>query len=168
MKISHVESRTGNDLVLHQEPEGGFLLFTKRIHLTLNVHEKPESLIAFVDTSHIDFDFYQGYWEINPSSTGHGFDVTYDLDAQQNFSAPAFIASDAVCGGAKDLLKKVREEILKRKNTPSKTTTPSSQQPSTPSAQSTNTPTIQLTPSVSPTNVLTPTPVSGEKDGPIH
>lgn len=114
MKISRVESRFGDDLVLHQEPEGGFLFFTKRLHLTLNVHETPENSIIFQDTSHQDFNFYQGSWQIQKADSGHGYEVIYDLDAEQNFSAPAFLASDAVSGGARDLLKKVREEILKR------------------------------------------------------
>ncbi len=115
MKISHVENRLGDDLVLRQEPEGGFLFFTKRLHLLLNVHETPETSIVFQDTSHQDFDFYQGSWQIQPAGDGRGFEIIYDLDAQQNFSAPAFLASDAVSGGARDLLKKVREEIMKRK-----------------------------------------------------
>jgi ribosome-associated toxin RatA of RatAB toxin-antitoxin module len=115
MKVSHVETRFGDNLVLHQEPEGGFLFFTKRLHLTLKVHETPGKSIVFQDTSHQDFTFYQGSWQIKPAEDGKGFEVIYDLDAQQNFDAPAFLAGDAVSGGARDLLKKIREEIIKRK-----------------------------------------------------
>jgi ribosome-associated toxin RatA of RatAB toxin-antitoxin module len=143
MKISRVESRSGNDLVLYQEPEGGFLFFTKRLHLTLNVHETPEQSIDFKDASFKDFKHYEGSWKIKPI-LGESFEVIYTLDAQQNFDAPAFLASDVVSGGARDLLRKVREEIMKRKKAAQK-----------PVALAT-----QLTPSAK----TTPTPLTTKKD----
>jgi len=115
MKISRIQKRSGNDLVLYQEPEGGFFIFTKRVHLTLAVHETPEKSITFKDTSLKDFDVYQGSWRIRALDRGGTFEITYDLDAKQNFDAPGFMASDAATGGAKDLLSKVRDEILRRK-----------------------------------------------------
>ncbi len=115
MKISHVESRDTNDLVLRQEGEGGFLFFSKRIRLLMNVHEQPQTdTIFFTDTSHQDFNVYQGSWSITPSSLGHGLEVIYSLDAAQNFSAPAFIASDVVKGNVQDLLQSLRREIAQR------------------------------------------------------
>ena len=115
MKVSEVESRIDDDLILRQEAEGGFLFFTQRIRLLLNVHEVPLRSIRFTDISHKDFYFYQGSWQLEPSSDGRGTEVTYRLDAEQNFSAPAFLASDAVKGGAQDLLNSVRREILQRR-----------------------------------------------------
>ncbi len=115
MKISKVEQRSNNDLVLRQEGEGSFLFFSKRIHLLMNVHEQPQTnSIIFTDTSHKDFDSYQGTWKITPSDYGHGLEVIYTLDADQNFSAPAFIASDVVKGNVQDLLRSLKKEIAQR------------------------------------------------------
>jgi hypothetical protein len=99
MKISKIEERSTNDLVLRQEGEGSFLFFSKRIHLLMEVHEQPQTnTIIFTDTSHQDFSSYQGTWVI----------------AAQNFSAPAFIASDVVKGNVEDLLQSLKREIARR------------------------------------------------------
>jgi ribosome-associated toxin RatA of RatAB toxin-antitoxin module len=115
MKISKVEQRDNDDLVLRQEGEGSFLFFSKRIRLLMNVHEQPQTnTIIFTDTSHQDFSSYQGTWSIVPSTSGHGLEVIYTLDAAQNFSAPAFIASDVVKGNVQDLLQSLKREIAHR------------------------------------------------------
>lgn len=112
MKISKVEKRDNNDLVLRQEGEGSFLFFSKRIRLLMEVHEQPLSgSIVFNDTSHQDFSSYQGTWSIIPSSQGHGLEVIYTLDAAQGSSTPAFIASDVVKGNVQDLLQSLKREI---------------------------------------------------------
>jgi ribosome-associated toxin RatA of RatAB toxin-antitoxin module len=114
MKVSRVLERNTENLVLEQEGEGGFLFFTKRIHLLLDVHEQPTQSIVFTDSSHKDFSFYQGTWSVGPSNSGHGLEIIYTLDAQQNFSAPAFIASDIVKGNVVDLLQSLRDRIQNR------------------------------------------------------
>jgi hypothetical protein len=115
MKVSSIEKRDTNDLVLRQEGEGSFLFFSKRIHLLMDVHEQPQSdTIVFTDTSHQDFSTYQGSWNIIPSTLGHGLEVIYTLDAAQKFSAPAFIASDVVKGNVQDLLRSLKREIAYR------------------------------------------------------
>jgi len=110
MKFSRIEQRWGNDLVLRQEAEGGFLFFTQKVRILLSVHEQPGRSIVFEDSSHQDFYFYQGSWKIQPEAGGF-VEVTYTLDADQKFSAPAFLASDAVHGGAQNLLVAVRDRI---------------------------------------------------------
>lgn len=112
MKLSRVEERWDNDLVLRQEAEGGFLFFTQKVRLLLAVHEQPGKSIVFEDVAHKDFSFYRGSWNIQKDALGTGIQITYALDAQQSFSAPAFLASDAVHGGAQNLLSAVRSQIL--------------------------------------------------------
>jgi len=114
MKVSKIQSQQGNDLVLQQEGEGGFLFFTQRVHLLLNVHEKPLESIVFEDTSHKDFSFYQGTWHIGKASSGHGLEVIYTLDAEQHIDAPAFLVSDSIQGSVKDLLEAVRREMTQQ------------------------------------------------------
>ncbi len=114
MKISKVEGGGRGNYVLRQEGEGGFLFFSKRVHLLLDVHETPYQSIFFTDNSHTDFNFYQGNWNIVPATSGHGLEVIYTLDAKQNFSAPAFISTGIVQGNVKDLLESLQKEIAKR------------------------------------------------------
>lgn len=110
MKVSEASQRTGDDLVLRQEGEGGFLFFTQRIHLLLNVHEQPKKSIFFEDTSHKDFSFYQGTWTINPAA-GNTLEIIYTLDAEEHFGAPAFLVGDSIQGSVRDLLQSVQREM---------------------------------------------------------
>ena len=91
--------------------EGGFLIFTKRVSVLLNVHEIPEQSISFEDVRHKDFKVYQGAWKLQSSPQGE-LEVVYSLEAKQNFSAP--LAGDFMKGSIKDLLSAVRKEIVKR------------------------------------------------------
>ena len=110
MKVSKVLSQTNDDLVLEQEGEGGFLFFTQRIHLLLSVHQQPQKSIVFEDTSHKDFDFYQGTWTVNPADDGN-LEIIYTLDAQEHFGAPAFLVGDSIQGSVRDLLQSVQKEM---------------------------------------------------------
>ena len=114
MKLSRVQVREGNDILLRQEAEGGFLFFTQRIRLFLHVQETPDKTILFRDIAHKDFKSYEGSWTIEALPATRDLKVSYKLIADSNFSAPAFLASDAVKGGAKALLVSVRREILSR------------------------------------------------------
>jgi len=114
MKVSHIQIREGNDVLLHQIGEGGFLFFTQKIRLFLHIQETPERIITFKDMAHKEFKTYEGAWTIDRESGGPTLKITYQLDAVLNFSAPAFLADDAMGGGAKDLLKSVRQQILLR------------------------------------------------------
>ncbi|HJT24800.1 MAG TPA: SRPBCC family protein, partial [bacterium] len=111
LKKSHVEEDLGvYHFLLDQEFEGGFLFFTKRIDVLLDIHETWQQRIDFADTVHKDFKLYQGCWELNPA--GKEEKITYTLEAQPNFDAP--FLGDFMNGGAKDLLESVRKEILRR------------------------------------------------------
>jgi hypothetical protein len=112
LKKSHVDEDLGPyHFLLEQEFEGGFLFFTKRVRVVLDVHETWYQTIDFTDIDHKDFDFYQGSWNLLPDP-GKGLKIVYILKAKQNFDAP--FAGDYMRGGVKDLLDAVRREILRR------------------------------------------------------
>jgi hypothetical protein len=111
LKVSRVEKRHRNDILLVQEMEGGFLFITKRVHLLLKIHETPMGTIAFEDVDHQDFSVYQGYWNIESCPQG-GVSVLYQLTACRKFDLP--LARDAMNGGVKDLLGDVQKEIYFR------------------------------------------------------
>lgn len=112
LKKSHVEQDLGPyHFLLDQEFEGGFLFFTKRVRVRLDVHETWQQRIEFFDIDHKDFKLYQGSWEVKAAGDG-GQEITYQLEAQPNFDAP--FMGDNMSGGARELLKAVQREILRR------------------------------------------------------
>jgi hypothetical protein len=114
LKKSQIEEDLGPyHFTLEQEFEGGFLFFTKRVRVLLDVHETWHKTIRFNDTEGKDFQFYQGSWEVS-SRPSEGLEINYRLKAKQNFDAP--FAGDYMKGGVKDLLDAVRREILRRQD----------------------------------------------------
>src|SRR5271170_2808267 len=58
LKKSHVEENLGPyHFLLEQEFEGGFLFFTKRVKVLLDVHEVWYQAIQFTDIDRKDFEF---------------------------------------------------------------------------------------------------------------
>jgi len=112
LKKSHINDDLGPyHFLLEQEFEGGFLFFTKRVRVLLDVHETWQKTIRFKDVEKKDFQFYQGSWEVI-SSGPERLEIAYRLKSKQNFDAP--FAGDYMKGGVKDLLDAVRREILRR------------------------------------------------------
>ena len=112
LKKSHVQEDLGiYHFLLEQEFEGGFLFFTQRVHVLLDVHEVWYQNIQFIDIKKKDFLIYQGSWSLT-TNPPKGLEIGYKLEAKPNFDAP--FAGDFMNGGAKDLLKAVRREILRR------------------------------------------------------
>jgi hypothetical protein len=122
LKKSHIEQDLGvYHFLLEQEFEGGFLFFTKRVRVVLDVHETWYQSIDFQDIDHKDFALYQGTWQVKPQP-GQSQEISYHLKVKPNFSAP--FEGDFMGGGAKDLLKSVRREILRRQTEKPKENTP--------------------------------------------
>ncbi len=112
LKKSHVEQDLGPyHFLLDQEFEGGFLFFTKRVRVLLDVHETWQQQIEFSDIDHKDFKLYQGGWDVKAAGDG-AQEITYTLEARPNFDAP--FMGDNMSGGTKDLLSCVLKEILRR------------------------------------------------------
>jgi hypothetical protein len=112
LKKSHVPEDLGPyHFYLEQEFEGGFLFFTMRVRVFLDVHEVWYRTIQFTDIAHKDFEFYQGSWELFPDPK-MGLRIIYTLKAKRNFDAP--FAGDYMRGSVKDLLDAVRREIMRR------------------------------------------------------
>jgi carbon monoxide dehydrogenase subunit G len=112
LKRSHLEEYSGKGrFLVEQEFEGGFLFVTKRVRVSLAVQEIRCQSILFEDVGHQDFEFYKGYWQLQPEPNGE-LKISYSLKSQQNFNEP--FAGDYMKGGIKDLLDSVRKEILRR------------------------------------------------------
>lgn len=114
LKKSHVTEDLGvYHFLLQQEFEDGFLFFTKRVRVLLDVHEVWYQRIQFDDIDKKDFQVYEGSWELGPTTDGSQ-QITYALLVKPNFSAP--FQGDFIHGGAQNLLDSVRREILRRQD----------------------------------------------------
>jgi hypothetical protein len=132
LKKSHVQEDLGvYHFLLEQEFEGGFLFFTQRVRVLLDVREVWYQHINFIDIKKKDFAVYQGSWSLTEVPQ-EGLEIDYQLEAKPNFDAP--FVGDFMNGGAKDLLKAVRREILRRQKNKDLESTPrlSLTKPSTP------------------------------------
>ena len=113
LRKSSVKESTPDRLLLEQEALGKEFVFSKRIRVLLQITELPYKRILFEDVSHVDFQFYEGSWEIQ--SGAEGLDVVYRLNCKRLFMVPDALAKDALKKSAISLLSEVRTEIMRRK-----------------------------------------------------
>lgn len=112
LKTSRLLEREPGRALVEQEVVGGVLFFTRRIRVVLRVVEQPFRALYFDDVSGVDFERYGGSWRIEEEKGG--LNVLYSLEAKRRFSAPDFVAKGIFRRNAKELLEKVRSEILRR------------------------------------------------------
>lgn len=112
MRDSRVLCRTGDSVLVSQEAIGRLMLFSRRLHATLRIHESRPASIVFEDVLQKDFRSYHGEWRIEDAPGGVA--VTYRLEAAPSFSIPDFVARGLFRATAFDLLSQVRAEIHRR------------------------------------------------------
>ncbi|MBI5202998.1 MAG: SRPBCC family protein [Elusimicrobia bacterium] len=112
LKLSRVRERTADGVLLEQVATGRFLVFHKHVRVLLRCVETPGEKLAFEDSLGADFKLYRGAWTLIPEKGG--VHVHYELRATPKGAAPGAIARRAMARGARDLLERVRQEILRR------------------------------------------------------
>lgn len=112
VKRSWVAERNEGGVLVGQDIAGGWMFFSRRIVLRLNVRETPADEIAFEETSGKDFVSYAGSWrlEAGPDATR----VVYRLRAEPRFHVPGFVLKAVLRSGAQDLLRGIRAEMVRR------------------------------------------------------
>ena len=111
LRSSVVRERAGCRVVVEQEAIAKMMMFSKRIHLRLEVHEKDEAL-RFVDQSGKSFSQYEGAWRI--TADGQGSKVSYELTAKPAFSVPEFLLTRLLRRDARQMIERLRTEIAQR------------------------------------------------------
>lgn len=111
VRISIVRERTPERILLEQEAEARFMLFSKRVHLLLEVHESSDSL-RFRDTLNKSFTLYEGGWTV----TAHEKRTTigYRLTAKPSFSVPEFVLTRLLKRDAGRMIEGLRTEMARR------------------------------------------------------
>lgn len=111
VKKSVVVDRSPGRLVIEQEAVSKFMMFSRQIHLVLEVSEASGSL-QFVDRCGKSFKSYEGAWRVEPK--GPGSVVNYELSAQPGFEVPEFILRRLLKRDSARLIDRLRIEFASR------------------------------------------------------
>jgi carbon monoxide dehydrogenase subunit G len=111
VQLSKVLERTGSTAVVEQEAVSRFMLFSKRVHLVLDVQEDAGS-IRFRDRCGSSFVSYEGAWLISEHDSLTVVD--YQLSARPSFDVPAFVLKRLLKRDAAQLIDRIKAEIAAR------------------------------------------------------
>ena len=108
---SVVHERSGGRTVVEQEAVSRVMLFSKRVHLMLEV-ERTSDALRFRDTSRRSFHRYDGAWLV--SRQGTLTVVDYRLAADPVFSVPPFLIRRLLERDAHETIDRLRAEMAVR------------------------------------------------------
>ena len=111
IKTSVVLSRAQGRILVEQEAISRFMMFSKKVHLLLEVTQDDNSL-RFVDRCGKSFTTYQGSWR---ATTGGGrTTVLYELTAKPAFDVPELILKRLLKRDSVQMIDRLRREIAAR------------------------------------------------------
>jgi ribosome-associated toxin RatA of RatAB toxin-antitoxin module len=113
VQVSRVIERTPTGVIVEQEAVSRFMLFSKRIHLLLDVQESGGS-IRFRDRGGKSFASYYGGWTISQHDSLTVID--YQLSAKPTFEVPAFVLKRLLKRDSALLIDRMKAEISAREN----------------------------------------------------
>ena len=109
--LSRIVERSGNALVVEQEATAKFMMFSKKVHLMLDVNE-DNGLSSFRDTCGRSFAHYQGSWTVTDEDSRAV--VIYRLAARPNFDVPSFVLKRLLKRDAVAMIERLQREITTR------------------------------------------------------
>jgi hypothetical protein len=108
VRTSQLIERRDDRAIVEQEAVARFLMFSKRVHLVLEVEEAP-LMIVFRDRCGQSFERYEGAWSM--SDTGGDTRITYRLTAKPAFDVPGWLLSRLLKRDATEMIERLRTEI---------------------------------------------------------
>jgi ribosome-associated toxin RatA of RatAB toxin-antitoxin module len=108
---SQVLSRTAAGLVVEQHATATFMMFSKSVHLVLEVSEHGDA-IRFRDRCGKSFTTYQGEWRLIETTDGTA--VLYALTANPSFDVPGFVLKRLLKRDAALMIDRLKAEIRAR------------------------------------------------------
>lgn len=111
VRTSQLLERQDDRAVVEQEAVAKFLMFSKRVHLVLEVQEAPMT-IEFRDRCGQSFERYEGAWAMAESRGGTK--ISYRLTARPRFDVPNWLLSRLLKRDAVDMIERLRAEIANR------------------------------------------------------
>jgi carbon monoxide dehydrogenase subunit G len=112
VRTSTVLERDDDYAVVEQEAVAKFLMFSKRIHLVLEVHQAPGTL-RFRDRCGSSFSSYQGRWTV--TEAGGQTHVAYELTARPAFEVPDFLLRRLLKRDSTRMIQLLTAEIAARR-----------------------------------------------------
>ena len=111
VRTSHVLERTDGRAVVEQEAVARFMMFSKSIHLVLEIQEQ-EGAIRFQDRCGRNFSRYDGSWT---TAERDGYTaITYELSAKPSFDVPEFLLKSLLKRDASRMIERLQREIAAR------------------------------------------------------
>lgn len=111
IRRSVVRRRDGSRTTVEQEAVSSVMLFSRRVHLLLEIDETSDALV-FRDTSGRSFERYEGAWRVSPS--GDATLVRYELQAKPAFSVPEFVLMRLFRRDSRETIARIAAEIARR------------------------------------------------------
>jgi ribosome-associated toxin RatA of RatAB toxin-antitoxin module len=110
VRTSVVLERTSRHVTVEQEAVSQYMMFSKNVHLVLEVTEGQDTL-HFVDRAHDSFTVYEGTWHVTPKEDTGGATVTYSVTARPAFDVPGFILKRLLRRDSTQMVDSLRREI---------------------------------------------------------
>ncbi len=108
---SVVRERAGARAVVEQEAVSRLMMFSKRVHLVLDIEEGANSL-TFADRCRRSFARYEGAWHVIEEN-GRTL-ITYELTAQPTFDVPEFVLRRVLKRDSAEMIERLKREIASR------------------------------------------------------
>jgi ribosome-associated toxin RatA of RatAB toxin-antitoxin module len=115
IRTSRVRERGRGRAVVEQEAVAHVMLFTKRVHLVLEIDEQPDALI-FRDRCGLNFARYEGAWRF--SQQNGRTTIAYELIAEPSFDVPGFMLKRLFRRDAGQMIEGLKREIAARAASP--------------------------------------------------
>ncbi len=111
IKTSWVLERSAGRAVVEQEGISRFMMFSKRVHLVLDITEGGDS-VRFRDRCGRSFSHYEGQW--TTVARDGGTDIIYELRADPSFSVPETILKRLLRRDSGRMIESLRQEMAER------------------------------------------------------
>lgn len=111
VRTSQVLERSDRRAVVEQEAVARFMMFSRRVHLVLEVQETGGT-IRFRDRCGRSFALYEGVWAIAEQAGISS--ITYELTAKPRFDVPEFLLRRLLKRDASQMIEHLKAEIHAR------------------------------------------------------
>jgi ribosome-associated toxin RatA of RatAB toxin-antitoxin module len=111
VRTSRVLEQSGAGVVVEQEAVARLMMFSKRIHLVLDIRQQPGS-IHFRDRCGQSFKQYEGGWSVTANAGQTS--IEYTLTAEPSFDVPEFLLKRLLKRDSSRMIENLRTEVALR------------------------------------------------------
>jgi carbon monoxide dehydrogenase subunit G len=111
VRTSTVLERTAGHAVVEQEAVSSIMMFSKRVHLVLEIDEQLDALL-FRDRCGLSFARYEGAWRV--SAENGRTTITYELTADPSFDIPGFVLKRLLRRDSTQMIERLKVEMAAR------------------------------------------------------